>query len=501
VITAGATEESDAASLRAELASLRAEFDQFRDHLPDALVEADIATSRLTYLNRMATAIFGYTRADVAAGMNGTDLLTPDGAAMVLSEVARLTWESLATGKPYQRTGTQDLVEVTMVRKDGSTFPAEVQGSFVLDAEGLPRRVRFNIRDVSERHRSIAELRAASEKLVFLAGHAPVILFAFDGNGRLTECIGRGGDWWELGPRFDGIGRHVSDLIASYPGWAELLRAVSAGTAVAARFAVGGGVVLDVRAEPVGPGEGVVGVAVDVSELVRAEAELRQSQKLESLGQLAGGIAHDFNNVLASVLGVASMLRRSPGMPEADRESLEIIETAAQRGAEISGRLLAFARGGDRPFGPVDLRAVLREVRALASPSMGEGVTVRLEDGPEAIVVRGDAGQLSQAVLNLVLNARDAMPSGGNVTLSARAERGMAVLRVTDTGTGMDQATAARVFEPFFTTKPAGSGTGLGAAIVWRIVEAHGGTIEVETAPGAGTTFTVRIPADTGHDG
>ncbi len=500
MITAGATEESEAASLRAELAILRAEFDQFRDHLPDALVEADIATSRLTYLNHMATTLFGYTPADVTAGLDGTALLTPDGAAMVLDEVARLTAESLATGKPYRRTGTQDLVEVTMVRKDGSMFPAEVQGSFVLDAAGMPRRVRFNIRDVSERHRAQAELQMASERLLFLAGHAPVILFAFDGDGFLTECIGRGGDWWASGPRFDGIGRHISDLIASYPNWADLLRAVAPGTAVAARFGVGT-TVLDVRTEPVGPGEGVVGVAVDVSELVRAEGALRQSQKLESLGQLAGGIAHDFNNVLASVLGVASMLRRSAGLGETDRESLEIIETAAQRGAEISGRLLAFARGGERPFAPLDLRAVLREVKALASPSMGEGVTVRLEDGLEPVMVRGDAGQLSQAVLNLVLNARDAMPSGGSVTLAAGVEQGMGVLRVADTGMGMDGATAARVFEPFFTTKPAGSGTGLGAAIVWRIVEAHGGTIEVETSPGAGTMFTVRIPGVRDHAG
>ena len=490
--------EDEAAMLRAQLRSLRAEFDQFRDHLPDALVEADIATTRLTYLNQMATLLFGYTPEDVAAGLEGTRLLGPEAAERVLREVELYTAESLRTGKPYERSKTQELVEVTMIRKDGSTFPAEVQGSFVLDEAGLPRRVRFNIRDVGARHRAEAELRTASERLTFLAGHAPVILFAVDGHGVLTECIGRGGDWFEWGPRFDGIGRHVTDLAESFPEYAELLGALMPGGTVTARFSIGTHTVLDVRAEPVNPenpeAEGIVGVAVDVTELVRAEAALCQSQKLESLGQLAGGVAHDFNNVLASVLGVATMLKRSPGIPDSDRESLEIIETAALRGAEISGRLLAFARGGERPFQPTDLRAVLREVHGLAHHTMGPGVTIRMERPATEIVVRGDAGQLSQALLNLVLNARDAMPGGGVITLVATVEDGEAVVRVADTGTGMTAATAARVYEPFFTTKPTGSGTGLGAAIVWRIVQAHGGTIGLQTAPGEGTVFTIRIP-------
>ncbi|MBK6661823.1 MAG: hypothetical protein IPG47_03410 [Thermoflexaceae bacterium] len=397
--------EDEAAMLRAQLRSLRAEFDQFRDHLPDALVEADIATTRLTYLNHMATLLFGYTPEDVAAGLEGTRLLGPEAAARVLREVEHYTAESLRTGTPYERS-------------------------------------------------------------------------------------------W--GPRFDGIGRHVTDLAESFPEYAELLGALMPGGAVTPRFSIGTHTVLDVRAEPVNPespeADGIVGVAVDVTELVRAEAALRQSQKLESLGQLAGGVAHDFNNVLASVLGVATMLKRSPGIPESDRESLEIIETAALRGAEISGRLLAFARGGERPFQPTDLRAVLREVHGLAHHTMGPGVTIRMERPATEIVVRGDAGQLSQALLNLVLNARDAMPGGGVITLAATVEEGDAVVRVADTGTGMTAATAARVYEPFFTTKPTGSGTGLGAAIVWRIVQAHGGTIGLQTAPGEGTVFTIRIP-------
>lgn len=231
----------------------------------------------------------------------------------------------------------------------------------------------------------------------------------------------------------------------------------------------------------------------DVSDRLALQRQLIQAQKMESLGQMAGMVAHDFNNILTTILGFSSMLKRSPRLSRDEQESVQLIEEAARRAADLSGRLLAFSRGGLVRFGPVDLCDTVRATLRLAEPALQQ-LKVELTLPPQPMVVEGDEGQLQQAILNILLNARDAMPEGGTVRIEAYAEGGTAFLTIADDGPGMDEETRTRIFEPFFTTKPPGQGTGLGMAIVYGIVQAHHGTIAVESAPGAGATFLISLP-------
>ncbi len=251
-------------------------------------------------------------------------------------------------------------------------------------------------------------------------------------------------------------------------------------------------------------------IAALFTERRKLEEHLRRSEKLEALGQLAGGVAHDFNNQLQVILGQADELARG-ATDRGQRESAELIVTAAQRSAALTSNLLAFARKSTRPPTPVDVHEVIAEVEALLSRTLDRAIEVRhdLRAGP--CVLSGDPAQLQNMLLNLALNARDAMPCGGRLTFSTEVvalDEREALLRhrdlgpgryiaigVTDTGTGISPDTRAHLFEPFFTTKSSGAGTGLGLASVYGTVRAHRGAIEVESAAGVGSTFRVYLPA------
>jgi PAS domain S-box-containing protein len=246
----------------------------------------------------------------------------------------------------------------------------------------------------------------------------------------------------------------------------------------------------------------------DVSELraaeaalKKAEAQLRQAQKMEALGRLAGGIAHDFNNVLHVVRGYSDLLLADPQVGGDAREALEQIRAAGERAAALIQQLLTFSREKEVAPTVLDCNRVVHDLGRMLHPLVGRPIdlTVRTASGP--LWVLADQGQLEQVVMNLVVNACDAMPEGGRLTVETAREpgeglgsRGWAVLAVSDTGCGMDDETKARVFEPFFTTKEAGRGTGLGLATVYGIVTRAGGRIQVDTAPGQGTTFRVYLP-------
>jgi len=231
-----------------------------------------------------------------------------------------------------------------------------------------------------------------------------------------------------------------------------------------------------------------------VAERTELQRQLAQGQKMESLGAMAGNVAHEFNNFLTTILGLAGMLRLSGRLGTEDGESVALIEDAAQRAAGVTERLLAFARGGLVSFGPVDLSKVLTDTLRLARPAFQGRVDVQLEVQPAALVVEGDGGQLAQALLNIVLNAKDAMPAGGTLSVALHGGDGRATLTVADSGPGMDDETRLRLFEPFFSTKPPGAKTGLGLAIAYGIVRAHRGTITVASAPGEGACFTITLP-------
>ncbi len=241
----------------------------------------------------------------------------------------------------------------------------------------------------------------------------------------------------------------------------------------------------------------------DVTERRNLEEQLRQSQKLEAVGRLAGGIAHDFNNFLNAILGYSELLaERLEGSDGAALGHLEQIRRAAHRAAALTQQLLAFGRR--RAIAPrvLDLNAVVAEMEPMLRRLIGEQIDVVLHLAPDLAAVHADPGQLSQVLMNLVVNARDAMPHGGRLTLStanlpavAGRSSGGVLLRIEDTGMGMDAATTARMFEPFFTTKDAGQGTGLGLSIVYGIVEESGGQVRCDSEPGRGTAIEIVLPA------
>jgi signal transduction histidine kinase/ActR/RegA family two-component response regulator len=228
------------------------------------------------------------------------------------------------------------------------------------------------------------------------------------------------------------------------------------------------------------------------------ESHLRHAQKLEAVGQLAGGIAHDFNNILQAVSSGAAMIQRRAGDQAAVVRLVGMVAEAARRGESVTRRLLAFARRGDLSAEAIevpDLLAGLQEVLGATLPP-NLRVAVRAEPGLPAIFA--DRGQLETSLVNLCINARDAMPDGGQLTLSAeRASAGAVRIVVADTGTGMNATTLARATEPFFTTKPQGRGTGLGLAMARGFVEASGGTLSIDSAPGQGTRVALTLPIAT----
>ena len=233
---------------------------------------------------------------------------------------------------------------------------------------------------------------------------------------------------------------------------------------------------------------------------------LRQAQRMEALGQLAGGIAHDFNNVLQSVSSGINLIGRRAGDPEAVKKIAKMVADASARGSSITGRLLSFSRQGDLKSVPVDTDALLQGLAEMLTHTLGPGITVRTEVAPGTPPLFADKAQLETVLVNLAVNARDAMPEGGTLTISAStdatphaAPRGSGdgdyiKLTIADTGAGMDAATLARAGEPFFTTKPPGEGTGLGLAMARGFSEQSGGGFSITSKPGHGTTITVWLP-------
>jgi signal transduction histidine kinase len=253
-----------------------------------------------------------------------------------------------------------------------------------------------------------------------------------------------------------------------------------------------------------------LGTLHDLTERLRLETEVRQAQKMEAIGRLAGGVAHDFNTLLGTIRGYSEMLLGALPREEAPRRHVEQIHRAALRGAQLTRQLLLFSRRQEVQAQAVDLERLLADLDVMLDRLLGEDVVLTRQVEPGLDRVWGDPGELHQVLLNLVVNACDAMPSGGSLTLTLRgleAEREVAIeggrlppgpyvlLQVADTGTGMDEEVRKRIFEPFFTTKEPGKGTGLGLSTVHAIVRRSKGGIAVESRPGEGTTFRLYLPS------
>ncbi len=229
-------------------------------------------------------------------------------------------------------------------------------------------------------------------------------------------------------------------------------------------------------------------------ELAESEAQLRQAQKMEALGRLAGGIAHDMNNILTVVFGHLSIARRRIDRGDECRDSIDLIGKAAEKGAALTTQLLAFSRKQVVRPGVVDPSEVVAGTVRMLGRVLGEDVRIVTRFSTDRGLVRVDRGQLEQALLNLAVNARDAMPDGGALTISVESAPRDVVLSIADDGQGMTPEVKAHCFEPFFTTKESGKGTGLGLATVYGVVEQSNGRIEVDSEPGRGTSFRITLP-------
>lgn len=230
------------------------------------------------------------------------------------------------------------------------------------------------------------------------------------------------------------------------------------------------------------------------AEGARLRMQLERSERLNGLGQLAGGMAHDFNNLLAVIGGYGRLLDRRLGdRPELRADAREIV-AAAERGAELTRQMLVFSRGSERELEAGDLNRAIEGSETLLRRAAGEQVDLRLELVSGVPLVGLGRGRIEQILLNLTLNARDAMPTGGTLTIGTEPDGDAVRLTIVDTGEGMPAEVAAHAFDPFFTTKPEGEGTGLGLSVVYGIVERAGGRIGIESTPGAGTRFTIALP-------
>ncbi len=266
----------------------------------------------------------------------------------------------------------------------------------------------------------------------------------------------------------------------------------------------GGELPIEDSAAPIRRSNGQIAGAVlvfrDISERRKLEEHLRQTQKMEAIGRLAGGIAHDFNYIMTVILGFSDLLLSEGEFGESftegeRRKSLEQIAASGKRAAELTRQIMAFSRKQTLVMGVVNPNSVVRDMGAMVKRLIGSDIVFHLELEPNLGSVQADPTQLGQLILNLAVNARDAMPYGGQLTIAtANAEDDRVEIRVTDTGVGISETHLPKIFEPFFTTKRVGEGTGLGLATVWSIVEQGGGRIEVSSRLGVGTTFRALFP-------
>ncbi|MCB9851293.1 MAG: PAS domain S-box protein [Phycisphaerales bacterium] len=431
-------------------------------------------------------------------------------------------------------------VELEMVGKDGRRVTVELDCCGRRSGDDDPAYIMCVFRDVTERKRAAEALRASSAGLAALADEQKFLLenmrdyvYRHDEHGvfyylspAVEQVTGYTVEEWKSHYTTYLTDNPINDRVVEYTERTLRTGEINPPYLVEIFHKLGHRVMLEVSERPYhsdGRPAGIVGVARDVSERERAESEkqqleaqLRQAQKMEAIGQLAGGVAHDFNNILTAILGNTEIamdgLLKKLAPDDGLLQNLQEVGRAADRAASLTRQLLAFSRRQTAQPEVLQLNKSLREMEPMLRRLLAEDIEFVIKPSPDLANVCADAGQIAQVIMNLVVNARDAMPTGGKLTLETanveldedfcrtdvELEPGAYVtLAVSDTGCGMDAATQERIFEPFFTTKEVGKGTGLGLAMIYGIVKQAGGHVTVHSKLKKGTCFRIYLPAVT----
>jgi two-component system cell cycle sensor histidine kinase/response regulator CckA len=490
-------------ALRESEEKLRAVFES----AADGVVLLD-SIGRIQDLNETLLGIFRYEKKCEVVGRNALEFVV---------ESQRL--QAMEVLKRVFNTGTIARSDYTCTRKDGTSFPAQVSAAPLRLGSGLPSGFVVVVADVTEQEKAEEEIRkfkTISDRAgygVVIADLAGQISYVNDALAEMLGCpaqelkgqsvAGLKYDWREEDERWllallekerKFVGKEVWLKRNDGTGFPALMNAT---------------LIRNERGEPLL----MAATCVDITERKKAEEEkekaegqLRHSQKMEALGTLAGGIAHDFNNLLTAIGGYADLALSKTPKDDVIASHLSNIRDASSRAARLTSQLLTFSRRQVVSFRCLELNKVVLNMIKMLNRLIGEKYTIVTDLDPCLLSVTGDLGHVEQIIMNVVVNAKDAMPDGGEIRIATRntdvleaapdRPQGKYVcLSIRDFGTGMDEETAARIFDPFFSTKGAGKGTGIGLAVVYGIVKRHGGWIEVETAPGKGSEFRIFLPA------
>jgi len=470
---------------------------------PDAIDLTHMDSGLLVELNQSYVKMFGYARAELI----GRSTLPSDLGIWVRAEdrdqhVAELLANGIVLGR-----------EATLRRKDGTLFIAELCSS-VLQIKGECYNLSL-ARDITAQKRTEEALRESNQRLELAIASAN--LGIWDRN--LVEDIEV---WNERMFVIHGIEHRT--VPPSFEEWCrEILHPEDrAATVAAIQAAVAGersydlefrtinrdGTVHHIKSsghvlrDAEGRAVRIIGINLDrtgevetEAEQRRLQAELQHAEKLESIGSLAGGVAHDMNNVLAAIMGMSSAMRATCADPDPQANALDTIIRACARGRDVVKSLLYFARKDLEATGPVNLNTLAGEMVHLLSYTTLQRIQISTDFQEPLSLIEGDSGALSHALINLCVNAVDAMPDGGSLELRTRCGAGDVTLSIKDSGEGMNAEVRRKAIEPFFTTKPVGKGTGLGLAMVYGTVKAHKGSLEIHSQPGQGTEVILAFPA------
>jgi len=488
--------------------------DVFRIAFEHSAAGISVAAPSGEYLhaNRAFCEFVGYSL-DELRGMSLLDLVHPDDRRRTAELTGRMASGHLSEARWERR----------YVHKSGLPLWALLTTTLVRDDQGKPAYLVSQVIDISDRKLADEALQRAEARSRALIGAMQDVILVVDREGRYLDIAPTAQDRL-IRPAAELLGRRLHEV---FPRERADFFMAAVSRALETRQPVELAYDLEIRGEryffeatysPL-PEDRVVIVARDISARRRAEQalresedQLRQAQKMEAVGQLAGGIAHDFNNLLMAIMSNAELaaLELAADAPQSSAsQHIEEIKHASRRARSLTQQLLAFSRKQMLQPRVIDLNTVVRDSEQILRRLIGENITMTAALEPDLGAVRADPGQITQVLMNLAVNARDAMPSGGqlfvetaNREITARDTRDHRGLKegryvgieVRDTGVGMDEQTMSRIFEPFFTTKPPGQGTGLGLSTVYGIVKQSGGYTAVDSTSGTGTTFTILLP-------